>query len=248
MSLAINPETNGAAAAVRLASARTGVDFGYLYTQAKVESGLDPAAAATTSSARGLFQFTSATWLDTVRRHGAEHGLGWAAKAVGGAAARDPAVRRAVLDLRRDPQASALMAGELAGDNAARLEAGLGRAATPTDLYMAHFLGAAGALRFLRARDATPNAAAAEVAPAAAQANRGVFFARDGSARSLSAVYDRFAARFGGNPVPPAGSDLPVAPRSWPAPVSAGMSPLAPLPTAPQAARFAYLLLAELGA
>lgn len=248
MSLAaINPDNSGIAAAVRLASARTGVDFSYLYNQAKVESGLDPDAKATTSSARGLYQFTSATWLDTVRRHGAEHGLAWAADAVAsGAAASDPTVRAAILDLRRDPQASALMAGAFAGDNAARLKAGLGRAATPADLYMAHFLGSAGALRFLRAKEATPDAAAADAAPAAAGANRAVFFRADGSARSLAAVYDRFAAKFGGEPVPPTGTDLPVAP-SWTTPGGA-VSAATPLPTAPQAARFAYLLLAELGA
>lgn len=234
---AISPDASGVTAAVRLAAASTGVDFTYLYNQAKVESGLDPDARAKTSSARGLYQFTSATWLDTVRRHGGEHGLGWAAEAVaGGSAARDPAMRAAILDLRRDPQAAALMAAAFAGDNAAKLEAGLGRAASPTDLYMAHFLGAAGAIRFLRAHDAAPAAAAADVAPAAAAANRAVFFGRDGGARSLAAVYDRFAAKIAGNGVPPPGSALPVQ-----------VAAVAPLPAAAEAARFAYLLLAELG-
>lgn len=227
--------------AIQLASASTGVDFGYLYAQAKLESGLNPDAKAATSSARGLYQFTSGTWLDTVRRHGAEYGLGWAADAL--KAGADPATRAAILDLRRDPQAAAHMAGAFAADNRARLETGLGRAATATDLYMAHFLGSAGALRFLRARDADPQAVAASVAPAAAHANRTVFFAADGKPRSLDAIYDRFAAKLGGSALPPAGKDVPV---RWPG-VQITAAPAMPQ-ARPEAARLAYLLLAELGA
>jgi len=240
---ALNASDHDVTAAVQLASARTGVDFDYLYTQAKVESGLRPDAAAATSSARGLYQFTSATWLDTVGRHGSAHGLAWAADAVtSGEATRDPAIRAAVLALRGDPQASALMAGAFAADNAAKLEAGLGRPANATALYLAHFLGAAGAVRFIQAMDAAPDTAAAAIMPAAAAANRDVFFAADGRPRSLAAVYDRFAARFGRNIVPAPGTELPVRANPWSPPAAASLVP------APQAARLAYLLLAELGA
>ena len=75
-------------AVVRDAAARTGVDFNFLLAQAKAESGLDPTARARTSSARGLYQFTSGTWLEMVRRHGNEHGLGWAAEMINKGAAR----------------------------------------------------------------------------------------------------------------------------------------------------------------
>src|ERR1044072_9969799 len=66
-------------AAIQLASANTGGQFGYLLNQARLESGLNPDARARTSSATGLFQFLDNTWLGMVRQHGAEHGLGWAA-------------------------------------------------------------------------------------------------------------------------------------------------------------------------
>lgn len=224
---------------IQLASTRTGVDFDYLLAAAKVESGLDPDAAAPTSSARGLYQFTSGTWLDTVRKHGAEHGLGWAADALNAGA--DPATRAAILDLRKDPAASAAMAAALASDNGKSLEHRLGRTAGATDLYLAHFLGAGGAARFLKARDADPTAAAsAAVLPAAAHANPGVFTAKGGRERSLAEVYDRFNARLGGassvrtaalptgNVLPRTGNIVPV--------------------DAPRAARTAYLLLAEFGA
>ena len=133
--------------AIARASARTGVDFTYLLNQAKVESGLDPNARARTSSATGLFQFIDQTWLGTVRKHGAEHGLGWAAAAIrqgsnGRYHVADPATRRAILDLRRQPEAASAMAAEFASDNKSYLEGRLGRAAEPDDIAeVAAFLG-----------------------------------------------------------------------------------------------------------
>lgn len=236
MSIAAIGGESATVGAVRRAAARTGVDFDYLLAQARVESGLNPDAAAKTSSARGLYQFTSATWLDTIRKHGSEHGLGWAAEALSGPVSAD--MRAAILDLRHNPADSASMAAAFAQDNAAYLQRHLGRVPGATDLYLAHFLGAAGAARFLAARDADPGASAASVAPAAATANRAVFATADGRSRSLAEVYDRFTARLGtGNTVPATGKIVPPA---WSQPVQTA--------AAPQAARLAYLLLAELGA
>lgn len=186
--------------AVANAAARTGVDFGYLLNQARVESSLNPNAQASTSSAAGLFQFTKQTWLGTLKAHGAEHGLGWAADAIsttagGHHAVSDPAMRQAILDLRFDADASSAMAGELASDNRAFLETGLGRPAEQVDLYLAHFLGSDGALKFLQAHDADPSQAAAPLFPQAAAANRSIFYAADGSARSLGDIRNRFAAK-----------------------------------------------------
>ena len=254
--------------AVRLAAVRTGVDFDYLLAQARVESGLDPNAAARTSSARGLYQFTTATWLGTVRRHGAEHGLGDAAAVLArGATAEE---RAAILDLRRDPGASASMAAAFAGDNERTLERRLGRSVGATDLYLAHFLGPAGAVRFLRARDAAPDAAAASaVLPAAARANAGVFTAAGGRARSLDEVYERFAEKLAVTPTPARHAGERQHPLrhqtgqlEFASAVGAGVrrhdvatlrrtgTPLpatgTPLPLL--AARTAYLLLADLGA
>ena len=58
--------------AMQNASVRTGVDFDYLVDVARVESGYNPTAKASTSSARGLYQFTKQTWLATLERHGAD--------------------------------------------------------------------------------------------------------------------------------------------------------------------------------
>jgi hypothetical protein len=190
----------GVQQAIALASQRTGVDFNYLVGQAQVESGMNAGAAAPTSSARGLYQFIEQSWLGVVKAHGAEHGMGWASDSIkqtasGRYVVSDPNVRRQILGLRNDATASSLMAAEHASDNKQALENRLGRDATGTDLYMAHFLGLGGARKFLGAMEVNPGRSGAAMFPAAASANRNIFFARDGSARSLGEIYDRFAAR-----------------------------------------------------
>ena len=184
--------------AIAAASSRTGVDFGYLLGQAKLESGLRANAKASGSSATGLYQFIESSWLSVVKKHGAEHGLGWAADAIGaGNRVADGGTRRAILALRNDPAAASLMAAEHASDNKATLEATLGREATGTDLYMAHFLGIGGAKKFLSKMAANPQASGAALFPQAASANRGVFYTKAGQPRSLSQIYERFGAKLG---------------------------------------------------
>jgi len=188
--------------AIARAASRTGVDFNYLLGQAKIESGLRADAHAGTSSASGLYQFIEQSWLAVVKKHGAEHGLGWAADSIGQTSSgrltvSDGATRAAILQLRNNPEVASLMAAEHASDNADALQGTLGRTATGTDLYMAHFLGLGGARHFLTTMQTSPDRSAASLFPAAARANRNVFFERDGSARSLSEVYSRFADKLG---------------------------------------------------
>lgn len=177
-------------AAIARAAQATGVDFRYLLAQAKIESGLDPAAQASTSSAAGLYQFTRSTWLETLDRHGADHGLGWAEAAIENGGISDPAIRKQVLALRFDPDAAARMAAEFTGDNRDALAASLGREPDAGELYLAHFLGATGAGRFLEALSSDPGQNAAALLPAAAAANRAVFYHRAGAPRSLGEVME----------------------------------------------------------
>ncbi|WP_310535471.1 transglycosylase SLT domain-containing protein [Novosphingobium sp.] len=181
------PAAVGGEAQVRAAIARaagaTGVDFDFLLAQARIESNLKPQAKAATSSATGLYQFTNSTWLSTLSRHGEKHGLPWAASA-----ASDPAMRAQAMALRLDPQVSALMAGELANDNRAALTSALGHAPDASELYLAHFLGSAGASKFLNALATDPGQNAAALMPSAAAANRAIFYAPGGAPRSLSEV------------------------------------------------------------
>lgn len=180
-------------AAIARASAATGVDFNYLLAQAKIESALDPTARAGTSSAAGLYQFTSGTWLETLDRHGARHGMPWAddliSRSGGRAHIGDAATRAQVMSLRFDPNASALMAAELARDNAGEIRGVLGREPDAAELYMAHFLGAGGARTFLSALQSDPGQSAAALLPQAAGANRPIFY-DDGRARSVGEVME----------------------------------------------------------
>jgi hypothetical protein len=183
-------------AAIARAAQATGVDFNYLLAQAKLESSLNPGAKAGTSSAAGLYQFTSGTWLSTLDRHGAEHGLGWAGEAIAGGRIADPAMRAQIMALRYDADASALMAGELASDNRAELATALGREPDAAELYLGHFLGVGGATTFLSALAADPTQSAARILPQAAAANRTVFYGPEG-ARSVSGVMDHIRGRMG---------------------------------------------------
>lgn len=199
--------------AVQFASARTGVDFDYLVDVARVESGYNPTAKAATSSARGLFQFTKQTWLATLDRHGASHGLAWAADAIGRDASgrlsvADPLLRQQIFDLRDDPAAASTMAAALTADNREYVESRIGRAAEPVDLYLAHFLGSAGAVKFLAAMAANPDQPGAPMMPEAAAANRSVFYAPDGSMRSLQDIRDRFRTKLEQGAPPPGTSGM----------------------------------------
>lgn len=191
---ASNPAGSPVRGAIARAAEATGVDFSYLLAQARLESGLDPSARAPTSSAAGLYQFTRGTWLATLDRHGADHGLGWADDAIANGRVADPAMRAQVMALRFDPDASARMAAELARDNSAALSGVLGRAPDHAELYLAHFLGSGGATKFLSALAADPGQSAASLLPAAAGANRAIFYDH-GSPRSVAGVMELIRAK-----------------------------------------------------
>jgi hypothetical protein len=180
-------------AAIERASKATGVDFGFLKSTAGRESSFNPRAQAATSSAAGLFQFVGQTWLQTLKLHGAKHGYArYADLITRGADGRyhvDGAeARRAVMDLRLDPHAASLMAGELAADHAAYLKGRVGRDPTAGELYAAHFLGPQGSARLIEAMQTRPGVAAASLFPDAAQANRGIFY-RNGRPATVGEVY-----------------------------------------------------------
>jgi hypothetical protein len=202
---------SGVEAAIRHAASATGVDFDFLLKTARRESGLNPHAKAGTSSAAGLFQFVDQTWLNAVKRYGARHGLSrWSDMIQKGSDGRlhvtDPTARKALLDLRLDPQASAMMAGEMTADHAAYLKGRTGRDASAGELYAAHFLGPAGSAKLIEAMQTRPGAAAASLFPDAAHANRSIFF-HDGRPRSVLEVYANLGRGGGGGTVVEAAPD-----------------------------------------
>ncbi len=194
----IAPQISGA---ISRAAQSTGISFQYLVTTARIESSLNPQAQAATSSAKGLYQFIDQTWLATVKQDGAELGMGQYADAITRSASgryevADPAMRSEILKLRTDPAMSAMMAGALARTNASYLSASTGKVPTEGELYAAHFLGPEGAGRLINAVNSRGDANAATMFPAAAAANRPIFYNRDGSPRSVTEVYDRLTAKF----------------------------------------------------
>lgn len=198
----VSPQPAAASVEQAIASAaqQTGVDFDFLVAQAQVESAMNPEARARTSSATGLYQFIDSTWLQTMARHGDRFGLGNVAAQIavspgGSAHVPDPGAREAILALRNDPQIAALMAAGLAEDNRAHLAPILGREPDHGELYLAHFLGAGGAGRFLSAMADDPNQSAASLFQRPAAANRPVFYEGDGSPRSLAGVMNHLSAK-----------------------------------------------------
>ena len=178
--------------AIRQAAQETGTDFNFLVDTAARESNFDVRAEARTSSAAGMFQFIEQTWLGVLARRGADHGYGDAAEAIsqdanGRFVVADPSRRQEILDLRFDAVAASRMAGELAAENNRVIESRIGRPASGGELYAAHFLGAGGAADLISAAQNRPDQRADTLFPAAARANRPIFF--DGNRpRSTSEV------------------------------------------------------------
>jgi hypothetical protein len=187
--------------AIRDAAGATGTSFGYLLATAKIESDLNPTLTMKSSSATGLFQFIDQTWLGTLKQAGPAFGYGDYASAIardssGHYSVSDPEMRSAIMRLRNDPTANAVMAGVLTQNNAAVLSRRIGRQPTDGELYIAHFLGAGGAGKLIQLTASNGQATAADVFPQAAHANRPIFYDRQGNARSISGVYSEIVRRF----------------------------------------------------
>jgi hypothetical protein len=202
--------------ALKQAAATTGSDFHYLLGTAMRESSLKPLAQSATSSATGLFQFVDQTWLGLIKTHGAKYGLSTMADAIsvdgtGHYRVASDDDRKAILELRKNPQISALMAGEYTKSSAQSMQETLGRAVCGGELYAAHFLGPDAACKLIRANERAPETSAASLMPAAAAANKTVFFHADGSAKSVRDVYD-WAMQQPGAAIPVRAEALTTAP------------------------------------
>jgi len=225
------------AGTIKNAASATGTSFEYLISAAKMESNLNPSAQASTSSARGLFQFIEQTWLGTVKEAGAAFGFGKYADSIsksssGSYSVSDPALRQEILKLRDDPAASAAMAGVLTQSNSFKLTGAIGRRPTDGELYIAHFMGVGGASKLITKAEGNPGASGAAMFPSAAAANRSIFYNRDGSARSVSQVYSVLTSRYA------SAANSPVARTAM---ASAGVTPGQPQAAAQAQDNAAYL-------
>lgn len=178
----VNPDVYNA---IKSASIKTGVSFDYLLDQARTESNFQPEIKSKTSSATGLYQFINATWMGMVEKHGDKYGID---------TSQD---KQDILEMRKDPKMASYMAAEFAKENGQHLQNTVGGQIGQTDLYLAHFLGAGGAEKFLKGWKDNPDQNAEILFPAAAKANKNVFTDRGtGKKRSLDEVYQFFANKF----------------------------------------------------
>ena len=118
-----------------------------------------------------------ATTLGAVRDFGGQFALESEALAAASASeARDddaPAPSRVhLLSLRNDPFVSTLLAAAILRREQEKLEVKIGRSLTEGEVYLVHFLGPAGAGKFLSALQQNPGAAAAQEASARISARR----------------------------------------------------------------------------
>ena len=138
------------------------------------ESGNNPNAVNKNGGASGLYQFMPDTWRTLMQQH---PDLGLTANG-----ATDPT------------QATKAMQAFTA-DNAKAL-ASSGIAVNDKNLFMAHFLGAGGAAKFIQAGAQNPNANAAAMFPKEAAANPTIFY-YGGKPSTLGEVYSLMTRNFG---------------------------------------------------
>ena len=119
-----------------------------------VESGGDPNARNSRSSASGLGQFIDSTWESMIKKHRPD--------------LADGKSKEEILALKSDPTLSREMTARYADDNG-QILAGAGLPVTPGTTYLAHFAGPQGAVKVLQS---DPNAPVSSVlGEAAVKAN-----------------------------------------------------------------------------
>lgn len=164
------------------ASKDVGVDPVYMMALAEQESGFRVTVKASTSSAQGLYQFISSTWLDVVDEFGERHGLKDEATAIqnddGETWVKDRKMRKRILGLRHDPYLSAVMAAEMLKKDRATIELKIGRKLRQSEYYLPHFFGVDAATRLMELVENKPERIARKVFPKAARANKSLFYVK----------------------------------------------------------------------
>lgn len=155
----------------------TGVDETLLYTVAMMESSMKPMAGASTSSAKGLYQFITSTWKEQLKKNGSKYGIPKGTSVY-------------------DPVANALLGAEYLrfGANKLKRDAGL-KHVGPVDIYLTHLLGPGGGTTFIKNMHKDPSRIAALDFKNQAAANHGVFKDARDNYRTYQQVYNALMQR-----------------------------------------------------
>lgn len=158
-------------------AATLGGTSSYIDALTRQESGGNPAAKASTSSATGLFQFIDKTW-NTIANSDAGKAAGLRPLGEGKDPRLDPAQQRKALQIAMRQDAQTL--------------ARIGLKATGKNMYMMHFMGGPNGSKFLMEMQKDPAQSAAKLFPSAAAANPTIF----GNGRTLGQVFAVQTRRF----------------------------------------------------
>lgn len=183
-----NGTAKGAAPTFNAAAAMVGIPAELMFIIAGIESGYkydiqaQPSVNKKTgerskqSSAYGWFQFLNATWDEVYSKVVAQFG-----------APPDDAART----MRKDPRLQALAGALFIKANYDRLSKALGRPISDTDIYIAHFLGPGGAIKFLKA---DPSALGYQVFKDEYSSNLTIFFVGGDKSkpRTIGEIYKLF--------------------------------------------------------
>lgn len=202
---------SGAIAAISYAHQKLSSDFGYQMELAYVESSFRSQAKARRSSAYGLYQYTTDTWLLGLSQFGHKYDLGFYADQIKFREQKipdsdktklkpyvsNPIAFQNIMNLRQDPYLSALITVEFSQthDHATAswdvYQEGNHRA----DKYLVHFFGMKDSILFAHELKQRPNRKAADVFPDLAEANPSIFYHKR-KARSFSEIYDHLRSKF----------------------------------------------------
>lgn len=143
--------------AIQAASDKVGVPLSTMLAFGDLESSFQAGVGNSSSSAKGMYQFTDTTWSGMVNQYGNKYNV-----------STDPSAIY-------DPNANAVMGAQFIKDNTTRLQ-NLGISdPTPGQLYVMHFMGTGGGPALIKAAQSNPDADASSIFPDAARANPSIF-------------------------------------------------------------------------